>query len=63
MNSKMLRNLLGALVALILTSLTTQTIVSAAPRPYLVVASAPVGLITAASERPAPSPGRSNRVC
>ena len=38
MNPKTLRNLLGAVMALTLTTLTTQTIVHAAPRPYAAAA-------------------------
>jgi hypothetical protein len=49
MNPKTLRNLLGAVMALTLTTLTTQTIVHAAPRPY--AAAAP----QTAETRPAPS--------
>jgi hypothetical protein len=63
MNRKMLRNLLGALVAVILTSLTTQTIVHATPRPYLVAAATPLPAQSAAPARLAQCAGRGNRVC
>ncbi|HXN10888.1 MAG TPA: hypothetical protein VN859_06565 [Steroidobacteraceae bacterium] len=59
----MLRNLLGAVTALIVTILTTQTIVHATPRPYLAAAVLPVQADTLGTARLAQCTGRSNRVC
>jgi len=63
MKSQTLRNLLGAVVALILTTLTTQTIVHATPRPYLVGTATTVHAASFGTARLAPCAGSGNRVC
>jgi hypothetical protein len=63
MKSQTLRNLSGAVVALILTTLTTQAIVHAAPRPSFVAAAPPVHRATGGTDSLGPCAGPGNRVC
>jgi hypothetical protein len=63
MTNQTLRNLLGAVVALILTTLTTQTIVHATPRPYLLATAPQPEAGAGGTVHLALCDGRGNRVC
>jgi hypothetical protein len=63
MNRRILRDFLGALMALALTALTTQTIVHAAPRPHATSLASTPPASTASPARLARRTGCAGAVC